>query len=41
MAGWQAGQQAGQQAGIFELRLGLGAIEGGDRNTEIQEDGEK
>ena len=31
-----AGWQAGQQAGIFKVRLGLGVIEGRDRNTEIQ-----
>ncbi len=32
---------AGRQAGIFKVRLGLGAIEGRDRNTEIQGDREK
>ena len=29
-----AGWQAGQQAGIFNVRLGLGVIEGRDRNTD-------
>jgi hypothetical protein len=36
-----AGWQAGQQAGIFKVRLGLGVIEGRDRNTERQGDREK
>ncbi len=36
-----AGWQAGQQAGIFKVWLGLGVIEGRDRNTEIQGDREK
>ncbi len=31
-----AGWQAGQQAGLFKVMLGLGVIEGRDRNTEIQ-----
>jgi hypothetical protein len=33
--------QAGQQAGIFKVMLGLGVVEGRDRNTEIQGDREK
>jgi hypothetical protein len=37
----RAGWQAGQQAGIFKVRLGLGVIEGRDRNTERQGDREK
>jgi hypothetical protein len=36
-----AGWQAGQQAGIFKVMLGLGVIEGRNRNTEIQGDREK
>jgi hypothetical protein len=31
-----AGGQEGQQAGILKVRLGLGEIEGTDRETEIQ-----
>ncbi len=34
------GRQASQQAGLFKLRLGLGEIEGRDRETEIQRDRE-
>ena len=36
-----AGWQAGQQAGIFKVRLGLGVLEGRDRNTERQGEREK
>ncbi len=33
-------ERGGRQAGLFKLRLGLGEIEGRDRETEIQRDRE-
>jgi hypothetical protein len=34
--GEREGGRAGQLAGIFKVRLGLGELEGRDRDTEIQ-----